>query len=124
MRASMEARRAAGISVALGALLGLASCGLLYTDVRTPRAYRSATPADVKASASDAAVTGTGCARAVLFLVAWGDAGYAAAARDALARQPPGAVLYDVKVDVAVRSYLLGLYTQACTVLAGRVGRP
>ncbi|MDE2293181.1 MAG: hypothetical protein KGL53_13955 [Elusimicrobia bacterium] len=97
--------------------------GCLYTDVRVPRAYRSATPADVKAAASDAAVEGKACDRSVLFLVAWGDAGYAAAVRDAL-KGREDAVLYDVRSDVRVSSYLLGLYTRTCTVVSGRVGRP
>jgi hypothetical protein len=58
----------------------------------------------------------------VLFLVAWGDAGYAAAAKDALAGAPEG-VLYDVRVDQKVTSYLFGLYAKTCTMMNGRVAK-
>ncbi len=97
--------------------------GCLYTDIRVPRAYRSATPADVKAAAEDPLVTGRACTRTVLFLVAWGDAGYAAATHDAL-KDHPGAILYDVRSDVKVNSYLVGLYSQSCTLVTGRAGKP
>lgn len=97
--------------------------GCLYADVRWPRSYRSATPADVKAAADDPALSGTSCNHALLYLVAWGDAGYAAAVRDAL-KGHDGAVLYDVKSDVKMKSYLLGLYSRSCTVVTGRAGRP
>lgn len=99
----------------------LSGCGILYTDVRGPRAYRTATPNDVKASPSDELVEGKACSRAVLYLVAWGDSGYAAASRDALKSRD--GVLYDVKTDVEVQSYLLGLYSRVCTKLTGRVGK-
>ncbi|MBI3298420.1 MAG: hypothetical protein HYZ75_09675 [Elusimicrobia bacterium] len=107
----------------VAALAAVSLTGCLYTDVRMPRAYRSATPADVKAAPADAAVTGRSCMRSLLFLFAWGDAGYAAAARDAL-KESPDAVLYDVKSDVKLNSYLLGLYSQSCTIVTGRAGRP
>lgn len=97
--------------------------GCLYTDVRFPYAYRSATPADVKAAADDAIVTGRACSREALFLVAWGDSGFAAAVKDAL-KGRGDAVLYDVKTDEKVNSYVLGLYSQNCTLVTGRVGRP
>lgn len=97
--------------------------GCLYADVRWPRAYRSATPSDVKAAASDPIVSGTSCNKSLLYLVAWGDAGYAAAVRAALKDQPDG-LLYDVRSDMKVNSYLIGLYSKTCTVVTGRVGRP
>lgn len=100
----------------------LASAGCLYTDVRVPRAYRSATPADVKAAAADETVTGRACNHTVLYLVALGDAGYAAAAADAL-KDRRDAALYDVKADTKVTSALLGLYSRVCTVLTGKAGR-
>ena len=105
------------------ALLPLLLSGCLYTDIRVPRAYRSATPADVKAAAEDPMVSGRSCDRTVLYLAAWGDAGYAAAVRDAL-KDKPDAILYDVKSDVKVNAYVLGLYSQTCTIVSGRVGRP
>ena len=120
-----RARRFSGILATL--FLAVATifggCGLIYTDVRTPHAYRSATPADVKAAPSDETVTGSACARAVLFLVAWGDAGYAAAIHDALGERA-GAILYDVRTDIQLKSYVLGTYTKACTIVTGRIGRP
>jgi hypothetical protein len=109
--------------VAFAALL-TGGCGILYTDIRVPRAYRSATPADVKASAADKTVMGESCARSALYLVAWGDAGYAAAARDALKGEPPGTILYDVQADRTGKAYLLGLYAKMCTRLTGRAAAP
>ena len=105
------------------AIAALLLSGCLYTDIRVPRAYRSATPADVKATPEDPAVSGRSCDRTVLYLAAWGDAGYAAAVRDAL-KDKPDAILYDVKSDVKVNSYLLGLYSQTCTIVSGRAGKP
>ena len=105
------------------AALCMAVSGCLYTNIHAPRAYRSATPADVKASTQDTPVTGKACFRCVLFMVAWGDGGYAAATRDAL-KDHPGAILYDVKADVHSTSALAGIYSQACTVVSGRAGNP
>lgn len=109
--------------VALPLLASLVLGGCLYADVRWPRAYRSATPSDVKAAATDPVVSGTSCNTALLYLVAWGDAGYAAAVRAALKDQGEG-LLYDVRSDVKMKSYLLGLYSRSCTVVTGRVARP
>lgn len=97
--------------------------GCLYANVRTPWAYRTATPADVKSGAADPLLEGKACNRSLLFLVAWGDGGYAAAAADAL-KDRPGAILYDVRADVRVTSVLFGLYSRTCTVLTGRAGSP
>ncbi|HAH05508.1 MAG TPA: hypothetical protein DCM05_03125 [Elusimicrobia bacterium] len=99
----------------------LSGCGMLYTNIHMPRAYRTAAPSEVKSSGSDKTVEGKACARSVLFMVAWGDASYAAAARDALKGEPPNAILYDVKSDMAGKAYLVGLYAQTCTKLTGRV---
>lgn len=97
--------------------------GCLYTSIRVPRAYRSATPSDVKADPSDKTVTGKACFHSILFLVAWGDGGYAAAAKEAL-NENPSSILYDVQADRKVQSYLMGIYSRICTVLAGKAGRP
>lgn len=97
--------------------------GCLYADVRWPRAYRSATPSDVKAAVSDPVVSGTSCNTSLLYLVAWGDAGYAAAVKAALKDHPEG-LLYDVRSDMKMKSYLIGLYSRSCTVVTGRVARP
>ncbi|MHB2026604.1 MAG: TRL domain-containing protein [Elusimicrobiota bacterium] len=100
-----------------------AGCGILYTGVEEPYAYRSASPIDVKAQPSDPVAIGQSCNQSVLFLVSWGDGGYARAVDDAL-KGKTGVILYDVKADVKVKAYLLGLYTKNCTVVTGRIGRP
>ena len=110
------------VLVALAAVTAI-GCGALYTDIRVPRAYRSAAPSDVRATPSDETVVGEACYQSLFFLFAWGDASYATAARHALARHPD-ATLYDVKADQRATSYLVGLYSQICTVLTGKVGRP
>jgi hypothetical protein len=107
---------AAGLSVFLVA----AGCGVVYTDVRMPRAYRSATPVDVESHIDDRTTTGEACNRSLFYLVAWGDASYAAAVRDALGGDN-NAILYDVKADIKATSMLLGIYTKVCTVVSGRV---
>ncbi len=100
----------------------LASCGLLYTDVKVPRGYRTATPAEVKATPEDPTVTGKACNRSAVYLFAWGDGSYAAAVENALGKRD--GILYDVRADIKVNAYVLGLYTQACTMLSGRVAKP
>ena len=105
----------------LAVVLTLSGCGIIYTNVRVPRAYRSATPAEVKSDGSDKTVAGKSCNQSALFLFAWGNAGYAAAAKDAVGSDSE-AVLYDVKSDMQAFS-VLGLYTKTCTILTGRLGR-
>lgn len=102
-------------------VLFLSGCGILYTDVHIPRSYRSASPIDVESKPSDKIVTGEGCNHSVLFLVAWGNGGYAAAVKDALSGEPPGSILYDVQTDLKAKAYVLGFYTQSCTVVTGKV---
>lgn len=116
-------RRLCRVTIVALALLALAGCGLLYTDVRAPRAYRSATPSDVKATPDDRIVSGQACYQSLLYLVAWGDASYAAATANALGGDG-AAVLYDVKADVKATSFAFGLYSRVCTVVTGKVGRP
>ena len=100
----------------------LSSCGLLYTDVKVPRGYRSATPSDVKSAPGDPTVTGRSCSHSVLWLVAWGDTSYNTALKNALGDKD--GILYDVRSDVKVNAYVLGLYTKACTILTGKVAKP
>ena|SRR6185312_2672835 len=100
----------------------LSSCGLLYTKVNLPRGYRSATPADVKASPSDPVVSGESCSRSVLWLVAWGDQSYDAALKKGLGDKD--GIMYDVRSDVKVHAYVLGLYTKVCTILTGKLAKP
>ena len=105
-------------------LLAAASsaCGILYTNVKLPRGYRSASPSDVKSAPDDPLVTGKSCSRSALYLVAWGDSSYASAVQDALKGRD--GILYDVRSDMQAKAYLLGLYTRACTILTGKVAKP
>jgi hypothetical protein len=110
---------------ALGLLLMtalFASCGLLYTNIKVPRGYRTATPAEVKSAPDDPTVTGRACNRSAIFLFAWGDGSYAAAVENALGKRD--GILYDVRADVKVDAYVIGLYTRVCTVLSGKVAKP
>ena len=100
----------------------LGGCGILYTDVQVPRAYRSASPVDVTSKPTDSVVTGKSCNKSVLFLFAWGRGGYVDAVRNALEGQPTGSILYDVQIDLKAEVYLIGLYTQTCTIVTGKVG--
>ena len=100
----------------------LCGCGILYTNIHTPRSYRSAAPSEVKASPSDPAVTGEACSRSLLYLVAWGDGGYATAVKNALSGRDD-AILYDVKCDLKVTAVLLGLYTKTCTKVSGKAAK-
>lgn len=97
-------------------------CGLLYTDVKVPRGYRTASPSEVKSSPDDPLVSGTSCQRSLFWLAAWGDSSYAAAAKDAL--KGKDGILYDVRSDLKADAYVLGLYTHVCTVLTGKVAKP
>ncbi|HUJ26248.1 MAG TPA: TRL domain-containing protein [Myxococcales bacterium] len=100
------------------ALLLLTGC--IFADVKTPLAYRA--PTAVEAHAEKAAdAEGLACNQAVLGLVAWGDAGYAAAVADAKARS--GAIqLADVRADTTLFNVLF-VYVKACTHVVGKVVR-
>lgn len=100
----------------------LSGCGALYTNIHLPRAYRTATPNEVRSEKADPMVTGKACYQTVLFMVAWGDAGYAKATSNAL-KNESDAILYDVKADAQLRSVAFGLYTQACTIVTGKVAK-
>lgn len=106
----------------LSAAAALSSCGILYTDIKVPRGYRTATPADVKSASDDPTVTGMSCNRSAIYLFAWGDGSYAAAVKNALGTRD--GILYDVRADVKVNAYVLGLYTKVCTMLSGKVAKP
>ena len=103
--------------------LALSGCGLLYTNIRLPYSYNAATPSDVHPDKEDPQVSGQGCNRSVLYLVAWGNAGFAAATQNALQAYSKS-TFYDVKTDVRVDSYMLGLYTRTCTIVTGKVAKP
>lgn len=102
----------------------LSGCGLLYTDIKVPRGYRSASPSEVKGAPDDPTATGRSCQRSALFLVAWGDSSYASAVADALKGAGRDGILYDVKADMKVNSYVIGLYTKVCTIVTGKVAKP
>lgn len=116
----MSSLRRAAAAAALS--LALSGCGLLYTNVHGPRSYRTATPGEVKTSPADETASGKACNRSVLYLVAWGDGGYAAATKDAV-KGRTDVVLYDVKSDMQAKAFLLGLYTEVCTLVNGKVAK-
>ena len=110
----------------IGSLLILANllsfgCGIIYTDIEIPRAYRSATPIDVESKPTDKIVIGESCNQSVLFLFAWGKGGFVAATKKALENEPPGSILYDVQTDMKGKVYAFGIYTRFCTVVRGKV---
>ncbi len=103
-------------------VITVSGCGLLYTDIRIPRAYRSATPSDVQPTPHATLVTGEACNRSVLFLIAWGDASYATAVANAM-ESKGDATIYDVKADIKATTLLLGLYSKICTVITGKLSQ-
>ena len=115
----MKALRALALPLVVAAT---SACGILYTDTKVPRGWRTAAPSEVKSSADDPAVHGEACARSVMWLVAWGDSSYDSALKNALAGKD--GIMYDVRSDLKVQAYMIGLYTKECTVLTGRVAKP
>jgi hypothetical protein len=101
------------------ASLSLGLCSCLYTDVRAPLSYASATPGDANGNLGRE-VTGSACNVAILWLVALGDGGYEAAVNDA--RGASGApFLVDVKADTSYQNVLFGVYQRQCTTVKARV---
>jgi hypothetical protein len=98
------------------------ACGILYTDVKVPRGWRTAAPSEVKSASDDPSVRSEACGRSVLWLVAWGDSSYDKALQNALGGRD--GIMYDVRSDLKVQAYVLGLYTKQCTVLTGKVAKP
>ena len=110
---------------ALLATVVLSGCGIIYTDIEGPRAYRSATPIDVQSKKrTQKVVIGESCYQSVLWLVAWGGGGYVPSVEDALKDEPPGSILYDVQTDVKAQVYVFGMYAKVCTVVRGKVATP
>ncbi|MEK7689987.1 MAG: TRL domain-containing protein [Bdellovibrionota bacterium] len=112
------------ISFAITALAVFAASqsGCAFAQFKSPRSYRAATPAEVKANPSDPSTTGSTCMHQVLGLVAWGDAGYASAVEKALEGKNTASVLYNVKADTDLLN-VLGVYSRVCTVVSGQVGK-
>jgi hypothetical protein len=94
--------------------------GCIYANVATPLAYRAPTLQEAKAEGA-AEAEGVACDHAVLYLVAWGDAGYAAAVADAKSKSG-AAQLADVRADTTFFN-VLGVYQKACTRVTGKVVR-
>jgi len=89
--------------IALVCLLGLSSC--IVTDVTVPL--------DLDLEETELGTkTGTSTARSLLWIVAWGDAGYAAAAEE-------GGLKVLRHADQDVFAILGGLYSQTTTVVYG-----
>jgi hypothetical protein len=104
-------------------LLGLVAIasltGCLYTDVRAPLSYGSATPGDANGSLGGE-VSGEACNTAILWLVAFGDGGYEAAVRNAKGTGH-APFLVDVKADTTYTNVLFGVYQHQCTAITARV---
>jgi hypothetical protein len=94
--------------------------GCIYANVATPLAYRAPTAQEAKAEGA-AEAEGIACDHAILYLVAWGDAGYAAAVADAKLKSG-GSQLADVRADTTFFN-VLGVYQKACTRVTGKVVR-
>ena len=109
-------------AIPLAAALAFLMAGCLYTNVHSPYGYRSSAPLDVKTTSADPIVTGQACNQSVLWLFAWGHGGYIDSIKDAL-KDHPDSILYDVRTDIKVKSFVLGLYAKSCTVVSGKVGR-
>lgn len=109
-------------SLRLPLILALATFapGCIYANVTTPLSYRSPTPGDVGGVAHlGAEVSGRACNHGVLYLVGWGDGGYARALDNAR-KQAPQAVLADVRAD-SNGFNVLGVYQRMCTTIHARV---
>jgi len=100
-------------------ILAMTLPACLYTDVRAPLSYASATPSDANGSLGRE-VKGSACNVGILWLVAVGDGGYDAAVRDAKA-STNAAFLVDVKADTTYKNVLFGVYQRQCTQITARV---
>ena len=109
----------ASVASVATAISAVSLTGCLYTDVRAPLSYGSATPGDA-GGALGREVSGSACNVAILWLVALGDGGYDAAVKDA--RGSTGApFLVDVKADTSYQNVLFGVYQRQCTTVTARV---
>ncbi len=95
-----------------------APVGALFTSETTAHSYYSPTQ-PLSGTGPDA--HGESCAMSILGLVAFGDSGYDAAYKAAVASSGASS-LYDVRVDTKIFS-ILGIYTTYCTELTGRVAK-
>jgi hypothetical protein len=103
------------------ALAAISATGCVYANVTTPLSYRAPTAQEAKIDAGAADVEGVACDHAVLGLVAWGDAGYAAAVADARVRSG-AAALADLRSDTTFFNVLF-IYARSCTRVTGKAVR-
>jgi hypothetical protein len=103
------------------ALAAISATGCVYANVTTPLSYRAPTAQEAKIDAGAADVEGVACDHAVLGLVAWGDAGYAAAVADARTRSG-AAALADLRSDTTFFNVLF-IYARSCTRVTGKAVR-
>ncbi len=107
------------IRVSAALALATALTGCLYTDVRVPLSYGSATPGDAGGNVGRE-VKGSSCNTAILWLLAFGDGGYDGAVRSAVgATNAP--FLVDVKSDTSFTNVLFGVYQRQCTNVTARL---
>jgi hypothetical protein len=105
----------------LFALAAVSAAGCVYANVTTPLSYRAPTAQEAKVEPGAADVEGIACDHAVLGLVAWGDAGYAAAVADARARS--GAAQFaDIRSDTTFFNVLF-IYAKSCTRVTAKAVR-
>jgi hypothetical protein len=104
-------------ALAIAFAIALPAC--LYTDVRAPLSYGSATPGDANGNLGKE-VKGKACNHGILWLVAVGDGGYDAAVKDARGTTN-AAFLVDVKADTTYKNVLFGLYQRQCTEITARI---
>jgi hypothetical protein len=102
-------------------LAAVSATGCVYANVTTPLSYRAPTAQEAKIETGAADVEGVACDHAVLGLVAWGDAGYAAAVADARARSG-AAALADLRSDTTFFNVLF-VYARSCTRVTGKAVR-
>lgn len=114
-------------TISLFLVLFLSACamqpyGLLYTHVTRGVAYPRPwvhSELDLKKMTLVGPSYGEACSTNFLGLVATGNGGIDAALQDALRRAGGGAtILYDVRIDRRMKSYL-GLYSKFCTEVSG-----
>lgn len=101
------------------AACAVATAGCVYTNVRVPLSYGSATPSDA-GGALGREVSGSSCNVGILWLVAVGDGGYAAAVKNA-SSTVNAPFLVDVKSDTTYQNVLFGAYQRQCTSVTARV---
>ncbi|MGC1956003.1 MAG: hypothetical protein WA970_26215 [Gammaproteobacteria bacterium] len=114
----MNSKKQRFLAVSLLVPFAVAGCGLEYTDVRVPRAYRSATPRDMQSHAPDRTVTGRGCQYGLSLPIRGsssltrvsggaGHGGFQQALSDIRARHSQLRGIYDLKVDHHLFSVLM-----------------